>query len=385
MKKIGIFGSSFNPIHIGHLIICERAREELDLDEILLIPTLNPYHKRVDLASFNDRVKMLKASVSDNPNFRISEIEADIIGNSYSLNVIKRLKDIQKADYYFIVGSDSLEKIHTWFRYEEFLSEIKLIVFKRPNHDVDELIQKYKKNTEIYYFDDVQIEISSSDIRKRIKHNKSTKYMLLEKTIEYIEDNSLYKLMEYEDIVEDLRKKLKPSRFEHVLRVVETALDINSKLNLELSEEKVRLAAVLHDCAKDLEQIYFEMFQEKYSLDEGILNPPFLAHTKLGVIVAKEVYGVMDEEIIESIRNHTTGKANMSTLDKLIYLADYIEPGRQFPEAEIARKGLENGLDSAIIQVLNQEIEYHGKKNSIMDMRTIEARDYILRGNNEQT
>lgn len=193
MKKIGVFGSAFNPIHIGHLIMSEQARVRLGLDKVLFIPTLNPYHKKVDLINFDLRYKMTENAIKNNKYFQVSSVEKDISGNSYSYNIMQKLIENENAEYYFIMGTDSFNQLDTWYRYTNLLSIVKLIVFKRPGYKVDiDKLEQYKNLTNIYYFDDLQIQISSTFIRNEIKENRYPKYLLLDNTINFIKEYKLW-------------------------------------------------------------------------------------------------------------------------------------------------------------------------------------------------
>lgn len=190
--------------------------------------------------------------------------------------------------------------------------------------------------------------------------------------------------MKLDFIIFHLQKVLKPKRFEHVLRVREQALLLNEMFNLNIEPEKVQYAAILHDCAKDLEQEYFERFKDDYNLDKNeIFENPVVAHAKLGVIAATEIYGVDDGKILDAIRWHTTGKENMPTLTKLIFIADYIEPGRDFEDVYLIRKEVEKNLDRGILFALNRQINYLESIGAIIDRETIKARDYLQRRENE--
>ena len=193
--KVGLFGSSFNPIHIGHLVIAEQARVRLGLDKVLFIPTANPYHKKVDLLDYGIRYEMVEETIKDNKYFELSNIEKNLKKNSYSYDVVKKLKKKNKDDYYFIMGSDSFQEIESWYEYNKFIDLLDIVVFKRPGYDVvgDHLnkMRNFSKNR-IFYFDDLQLEISSTYIRNSIKDGYIPKYLLREETIAYIEDNKLW-------------------------------------------------------------------------------------------------------------------------------------------------------------------------------------------------
>ncbi|MFM1536098.1 bis(5'-nucleosyl)-tetraphosphatase (symmetrical) YqeK, partial [Helcococcus ovis] len=190
--------------------------------------------------------------------------------------------------------------------------------------------------------------------------------------------------LDFENIKNKLKKMLKLSRYEHVLRVNETALKLNRDLGLNIDEGKIQYSCLLHDCAKNNEEYYFEMYKEKYNLiKKEIFRLPLLAHTILGPIVAKEEYGIEDKEILDAIRWHTTGKENMTPLEKLVFIADYIEPGRSFETVDEVRKKVYENFDLGILLSLNNQIKYLISINAIIDLNTIEARNYLQRSINE--
>ena len=193
--KVGLFGSSFNPIHIGHLVIAEQARIRLGLDKVLVIPTANPYHKKVDLLDYDIRYEMVEETIKDNKYFEISDVEKNLKKNSYSYDVVKKLKKKSNDDYYFIMGSDSFQEIETWYEYNKFIDLLDLVVFKRPGYYVEgdhlNKMRNFSKNR-IFYFDDLQLEISSTYIRNSIRDGYIPKYLLREETIAYIKDKKLW-------------------------------------------------------------------------------------------------------------------------------------------------------------------------------------------------
>ncbi|MFM1524966.1 MULTISPECIES: bis(5'-nucleosyl)-tetraphosphatase (symmetrical) YqeK [Helcococcus] len=190
--------------------------------------------------------------------------------------------------------------------------------------------------------------------------------------------------LSFENIKLNLQKVLKVSRYEHVLRVNETALRLNKDLNLGLNEDEIQYACLLHDCAKNNEEFYFEKFKEKYNLKEKeVFEIPVLAHTILGSIVAKEIYGVENNKVLDAIRWHTTGKADMTLLEKLVFIADYIEPERSFETVDEVRKKVMENFDLGILLSLNNQIKYLISINAIIDLKTVEARNYLQRSIDE--
>lgn len=185
-------------------------------------------------------------------------------------------------------------------------------------------------------------------------------------------------VMDFDKAKAKLKSELKETRYDHILRVVDTALKLNEDLNLNLDPKKVKYTALLHDSAKNVEKVYFDKYKEKYNLHENqVFEFPFLAHAILGPIVAKEEYGLDCIECLEAIRWHTTGRANMSILDKLIFIADYIEPGRDFEGLENIRKQIYKDFDLGFLMAIDSLIKHLLDTNAIINIETIEARNYL--------
>lgn len=191
--KIGIFGGTFNPIHLGHLIMASYAYEEMDLDKIIFMPAGNPPMKEGEISFFH-RKNMIELSIKDDPRFSYSELE-DRDGLSYSYETIKEIRKFSSDELYFIMGADSFESIHKWYEYEKLLKEIEIIVVDRKgSSDLDGLKEDYRAVAlGIHILKGPIIDISSSLIRSRIKEKRSIRYLLAKEVREYIEKHRLYR------------------------------------------------------------------------------------------------------------------------------------------------------------------------------------------------
>ena len=199
MKKYGIFGGSFNPIHYGHLMICEYIKEEMGLDKVIFIPTGNPPHKDLGVSA-EDRYEMVKLAISPNPDFEISDIETTRINLSYTVDTIRELKKIYKEEkLYFLIGLDSLFQLKTWKKIDDLSQEIEFVVALRPgyidkeeiNREIDFLRDNF--GTKINLIKTPLYEISSTDLRDRIHEGKSLRYLIPKKVLDYIEESGFYK------------------------------------------------------------------------------------------------------------------------------------------------------------------------------------------------
>lgn len=184
-------------------------------------------------------------------------------------------------------------------------------------------------------------------------------------------------MYDYTYIDEKLKQMLQKSRYDHVLRVVDCGLKMNEQLRLNLPIDKVKLGCYLHDCAKNNEKLYFEKYKQKYNLDESIKKPSYILHAKLAPIVAKEEYGIKDQDILDALRWHTTGKANMNLLEKVVFLADAIEAKRDYPLVNTIRELAKKNLDLACLTYMNDTIKYLVDSGTFIDIMTIEARNYL--------
>lgn len=199
-KKVGIMGGTFNPIHLGHLIIAEAAYEAYELDEVLFVPSGHSYMKdQSEILSAKTRVHMTGLAIEDNPHFALSTIEIDRDGNSYSYETLETLrKQNPNTEYYFLVGSDTLFALETWKHPEILLPSCTILVAVRNGVPMEEM-QKHAEYLEkkfggcIRLLPTPNIEISATDIRKRLAENRDVKYFVPDSVLRFIHKNSLYK------------------------------------------------------------------------------------------------------------------------------------------------------------------------------------------------
>ncbi len=193
MKKC-IFGGTFDPPHIGHLLIAQTICEAEKFDKIIFVPALKNPHKSVGITSpIDKRLKMLESAVEGNPNFEISDIEIKRGGISYSLDTIRHIKksdNLERDELYFLIGSDILKNFHKWHEPKKILKESQVIVALRPGFQPSTVPNWIL--SEIQFANIPQFELSATQIRKRWKENKTIRYMVTQPVWEFINKNSLY-------------------------------------------------------------------------------------------------------------------------------------------------------------------------------------------------
>ncbi|MCT4596578.1 MAG: nicotinate-nucleotide adenylyltransferase [Vallitalea sp.] len=392
-STVGIMGGTFDPIHYGHLILAEYVLNEMNLDKIIFIPSGTPHLKSYKKVSTKkNRLKMTELGIKNNNNFKISTIEIDREGNTYTIDTIKELnKKYTDTLFYFIIGADSLFDLLKWKDIEKLFDICNFIVANRGGtYSLNELQDRIKLLTNEYnaYIKLVNIpdiQISSSDIRNRIKQNKSIKYLLPGDVEKYIYKNKLYVNNEYNNelIKKELKKHIDTKRYNHTLGVEKTAVALAKIHDIDIS--KANVAALLHDCAKNISNNKKIDLCKKYNIELKIEEKknPDLVHAKVGSVIAKHIYNINDSDIINAIAYHTTGRPNMSELEKVIYISDYIEPGRtKANNLDNIRKLARKDLDKALLAILEDTIAYLQSKNKIIDTLTIEAYEFYKLHNN---
>lgn len=191
LKRIGIFGGSFDPPHIGHLIIAELARRALDLEIVYLVPAYRPPHKAGKHASTaSDRLTMTKLSVRGNPGLRVSDIEIRRKGLSFTVDTVRTFhRKFPASELFLIIGSDSLHQFHSWKDPQAILAMATLAVYRRPRRAA----RKWKlSQSKLLFIEGPMMELASSDIRKRISEGKTIDYMVRENVLAFITRNRLY-------------------------------------------------------------------------------------------------------------------------------------------------------------------------------------------------
>lgn len=191
--KIGIFGGTFDPIHIGHLMVAEQARVEVGLDEVWFVPAASPPHKRDRvITEVAHRVAMVEGAIRDHPSFRCSRIELTSSGPSYTVHTVRRLQECYpQHDFFLIVGGDMVKDLPSWYKIEEILQRIRVIGCVRPGNSFEE-IPTWISERLIPITEGIEINLSSTWIREQVRKGASIRYFVPESVRQYIEEKKLY-------------------------------------------------------------------------------------------------------------------------------------------------------------------------------------------------
>lgn len=200
MKRVAIFGGTFNPIHLGHINLCQECGKHIYLDKVILIPTNIPPHKETNqLADDYHRLQMCQLAVQGNCWFEVSDLEIKRKGVSYTIHTIEKLKQ-QHSDWklYFLIGSDMLFMFHKWYQYQKILEQVDLIVGAREPKEYERMVaytQKILKNHQNIHIIHIQpFPVSSTKIRQLIQQNQPVKKYLPSNVFDYIQQHHLYQV-----------------------------------------------------------------------------------------------------------------------------------------------------------------------------------------------
>lgn len=346
MSKIGIMGGTFDPIHNGHIKIALAALSEYHLDKVIFLTSGNPPHKRgKKILDASVRHIMVKRAISGFDRFKACDWEVKRSEYSYSLTTLRHFSEIYPSDdLYFIIGGDSLRDFHTWHKPEEILKLCTLLVYDRTGGTAKSDFAKVILGG--------NIDISSTEIRDTVAAGGDISKFVPNSVNGFILRNELYKPVP--DFEEKLRTMLKPERFMHSLSVRDTAVKMAEIFGADT--EKARIAGLLHDNAKNMDNLYERCRDLEVELDEIEMQNAGLVHAKLGAETAKCIFGVTDSEIIGAIRHHTLGKPDMTLLEKIVFVADLTEPLRTFPDAARLREIAFSDIDRAVYECVKSTI-----------------------------
>lgn len=197
-RRIGIIGGTFNPIHLGHLMIAEVACESFNLEKVIFVPARIPPHKQYDVIDSHHRYAMTAAAVSDNPNFEISDVEMRREGPSYTVDTIQYFKKLYgpTVEFYFIAGTDTIRALPTWKFIDELIDEVHFIGATRPDGSsaIDSILDELgaKAREKIHVMEVPEMKLSATYLRERLRSGKTVRYMLPKCVVDYIEENHIY-------------------------------------------------------------------------------------------------------------------------------------------------------------------------------------------------
>lgn len=393
MANIGIFGGSFNPPHLGHLLALKEFQKNTRLDRVLVIPAATPPHKHLTANSptAEQRLELCRRAFGGLDGVEVLDIELARAGASYTADTLAQLRQSYPHDAFFLLmGTDMLRSFSTWYRPEQICQEATLVVAHRDQDSKEELRQAGAAIERAYgggviYLENSYLDYSSSSVRTMLAFDCGEAYVP-EKVMDQIRTQALYysgaelKQLPFERLKEVSLSLHAAKRVPHVIGCSETAVALAERYG-ENVEDAAR-AGILHDVTKLLKGGEQLKLCEKYAIMISKLERanPKLLHAKTGATVAGKVFGE-NSRVCEAIYWHTTGRAAMTTLEKIIYLADYIEPNRNFEGVETLRTLAGKDLDGALRLGLEMSMEQLILRKREIDPNSLAALRFLQERN----
>lgn len=377
MERIGIYGGTYNPVHMGHYMAANRAVDALGLDKLLMIPDRIVPHKVLpqDSPTPMQRLEMLRLMVAGNPKIEASDLSMQREGPSYTYETVAQVRKLYpNARLFLLMGSDMFRTVFQWKEPEKIFSEVTVGVFYRGDRGEREQaeLQRAKleaMGTHVVLVNNPVVDISSTQLRRMLVFRCESAFLSREVSA-YIHHRSLYgtgknyrnlPVAELEQAVVNL---LKPNRVAHVLGCRDTAVKLAKQWGADPVDAE--RAALLHDITKALDgELQLTLCREYgIMLDNFFRKNPKTLHALTGSLVAERIFGE-NQAVVDAIRCHTTGKPGMNMLETILYVADYMEPTRDFPGVEELRhlttvdmnQALKRGLELTIAMLREQKSE----------------------------
>ena len=392
--KIGIYGGTFNPPHLGHLAAARAALAALGLDKLLFVPAAIPPHKELpqDTPSAEHRLAMVEkmADAMAMPKVvKASGIELERAGKSYTSDTLERIHEkYPDAELWLLVGTDMFLTLHLWHDPQAITRLAGICAFGRTQQDGEELFapqraylaEKFNARVTTITLPDL-VDISSTRLRELLARGEGRQY-LPPAVYGYILMHGLYgthadlKHLDLPELRACSYSMMKQKRVPHVMGVEEESVRLAEHWGAD--PMLARRAAILHDCTKYLELEEQLELCRQYGVDLDPLEQQAvkLLHSKTGACIARAVFGEPDE-VYEAIYWHTTAKADMTLLEKIIYMADYIEPNRDFEGVERLRHLAYTDLDKALLLGVETTIQEMQERRLPIHQKTIEARTWL--------
>ena len=383
---IALYGGSFNPPHMGHVDAARVSLETLRPDKLIFVPACVPPHKLLALhsPSAQERLDMTRLAAEEVPGAEVSDYEIKL-GNtpSYTSMTAEYFREkYPGARLVLLIGTDMLLTFEGWYEFEHILQLVELGVFPRDNGEMEEIerfadYMRGKYGAKISIISKPPLPMASSYVRELLP-NRLGRDMLPEGVYAHIIQKRHYGAKpELEWLRQQMKTLLKPGRVPHVLGCEQEAVRLAVRWGEDVGDAAE--AGILHDITKKLGLPEQLILCEKYDImtDAVEKSSDKLLHAKTGAIMAQQRFGVA-QRVSDAIYWHTTGRADMSLLEKIIYLADYIEPSRNFQGVDRLRELAYKDLDEAMILGLEMSVEDILARGMEPHSRSIEALEWLL-------
>ena len=390
MERIGVFGGCFNPPHLGHIRGAERAAESLGLSRVLLVPAYEVPHKQLSpcFPTPAQRLEMTRLAAAQSEKLEVCGIEIDRAGQGYTYDTLLALREqYPGAQFTLLLGSDQFGIFPQWKNAGDILKLAELAVLSRGQKQEEMLIRRTaqslsQQGAQVRVVNNPVTEISSTQLRRLLAFRCGEEF-LPAPVAQYIYENRLYDTgahwqhLPMEELEPIVVRLLNPGRVRHVLGCRDTCVELARRWGAD--ETDAARAGILHDITKALDGPLQLTLCAAYGkiLDDFSKKYPKTLHALTGSLVAERIFGE-NEAVASAICSHTTGKANMNTLEKIVYVADYMEPNRAFPGVERLRELAFSDLTAALKLGLEMTLEHLKDQGCEVSPQSAEALDYLI-------
>lgn len=356
-RRIAMFGGSFNPIHNAHTSVAAAFVKKLKLDKLIFIPTAIPPHKSdEEIVGAEHRLNMCRLAAESVKKAEVSDIEIKREGKSYTVDTLKQLKKMYPdSKLYLITGADMFMTLQDWRSPQEIFSLAAVCTVPRNDDDYEILkAHELKLNAmgaETVVLDIKRMDISSTEVRSRVFADKDISKFVDEKVENYIYANYLFmnkSTVNYDRFSKVLKARMGEKRYIHSVNVSAEAQRLAKKYGADV--QKARLAGFLHDVTKETEpEEQIRIIRDSHiALNSTEESSQKLWHAIAGAAFVRDVMGIEDEDIFYAIRSHTSGRAGMSLLEKVVFIADYTGAERSYDGVEKMRQLADKSLEDAM-------------------------------------
>ncbi len=359
MKK-ALFGGTFDPIHQSHIAMALRLADTLGLDEVVFMPTFVPPHKiKESMASAADRLAMCRLAVEGHPCLAVSPLEIERGGASFTVDTLGALAAAEPdTEWYLVVGADMFCTLRTWYRFDDIARLATVCTVARDGTDTAAMTQYAAELAAAgvrCHVDTTSVApISSTEIRRRLAAGESTEGLLPPAVADYIRQRGLYtekvtandRDEQYKAII---RERLGDYRYHHSLCVADEAKRLAALYGAD--EDKAYTAGLLHDIMKDTDaKTQLQILTDFGILLDGVEQKVAkLWHARVGAAFLEHILGVDDRAILDAVRYHTTGRAGMALLEKIVFVADFTSADRQYPDVDEVRRLSNSSLEETML------------------------------------
>lgn len=358
--NIGLFGGTFNPPHVGHSAAARACIGALSLDRLIFMPAGVPPHKKLPeySATPNQRLQMVRLAAKDVPGAVVSDLELRRGGTSYTADTVLTLREqYPAAALWLVVGTDMLESFHRWRRPEDIVRACALAVVARddrPRRELEEAAQRLRDRfgAQVRIIDAPPVPASSTEVR-----GGRGEALLAPQVADYIAFYGLYRTYDLEALRQYARAQMSEARFAHTQGCEQTAAEL-ARLH-GAHELTARVCAIVHDVTRELPVKQQLKLLEKYDIMNQYHpnGEPALLHAATGATIARYELD-LPPVVSQAVARHTLGAIQMTDLDMILFVADMIEPTRDFPGVAHLRALARHDLNAALLACMESTFRH---------------------------